>query len=182
MQGDALGHLGDMMNSLLDIREIESGEIKPSFEIVYIQNIFDDLYDEYAPHAQAKNLELEVDATSEVVRTDSALLTQALRRLVSNAIRYTDEGSVVVRCLRKADNQRITVRDTGIGIAHDHLVKIFGEFYRVDHDPAGRNLGLGLGLTIVEHIARLLGVSMEVRSELGKGSSFSLLVPAMALH
>ena len=182
MQGDALGHLGDLMNSLLDIREIESGEIKPSFETVYIQNIFEGLREEYAPHAQAKNLELEIDASSEAVWTDSMLLTRALRSVVSNAIRYTDGGGVVIRCLREGDSLRITVRDTGIGIEHDHLVQIFDEFYRVDNDPAGRNLGLGLGLTVVEHIVRLLDVSMDVKSEPGKGSSFSLLVPAMALH
>jgi len=180
MQGDALGHLGDMMNSLLDIREIESGEIKPNFEKVEIQNIFEGIRDEFVPHSQAKNLDLEIDTRSEVVRTDSALLTQALRSLVSNAIRYTHEGSVVVRCSREADSLRIAVRDTGIGIEHDHLVQIFDEFYRVDNDPAGRSLGLGLGLTVVEHIVRLLDVSMDVKSEPGKGSSFSLLVPVMA--
>jgi signal transduction histidine kinase len=96
---------------------------------------------------------------------------------VSNAIRYTDIGIVAIRCSRVADGLRISVSDTGIGIERDQLENIFDEFYRVRNDPAGRDTGLGLGLTIVERIAKLLGVSMEVESEPGQGSTFSLLLP-----
>ena len=177
MQGDALGHLGDLMNSLLDITEIESGDVEPSFEKVDISTVLDSLREEFVAQAEAKNLRLEIDESSEVVRSDQLLLTQVLRSLVSNAIRYTDIGTVAIRCSREVDGLRVSVSDTGIGIGRDHLENIFDEFYRVQNDPAGRDTGLGLGLTIVERIAKLLGVSMEVESEPGQGSTFSLLLP-----
>ena len=180
MQGDALGHLGDLMNSLLDISEIESGDVELSIGEVELENVLNSLRDEFYAQAQAKSLILEIDNTSEIVRTDRELLTQALRSLVSNAIRYTHEGSVAVRCARESGGLRITVQDTGIGIEREQLVNIFDEFYRVENDPAGRHTGLGLGLTIVEHIVKLLGLSMNVESEPGQGSSFSLLLPAVA--
>jgi signal transduction histidine kinase len=177
MQGDALGHLGDLMNSLLDITEIESGDVEPCFERVEISTVLNSLREEFAAQAEAKSLRLEIDESSEVVRSDQVLLTQVLRSLVSNAIRYTDIGIVAIRCSRVADGLRISVSDTGIGIERDQLENIFDEFYRVRNDPAGRDTGLGLGLTIVERIAKLLGVSMEVESEPGQGSTFSLLLP-----
>ena len=177
LQGDALGHLGDLMNSLLDITEIESGDVEPSFERVEIGTILDTLREEFGAKAEAKNLTLEIDDSSAVVISDQVLLMQVLRSLVSNAIRYTDLGTVAIQCSHEADGLRISVSDTGIGIGRDHLENIFDEFYRVQNDPAGRDAGLGLGLTIVERVAKLLGVSMEVESEPGQGSNFSLLVP-----
>lgn len=177
MQGDALGHLSDLMNSLLDITDIESGEVELNIEDVELSTILENLEDEFRSKAEAKNLRLTVDKTTSVVRTDSTLLTQVLRSLMSNAIRYTENGVVVVTCFRDTDGLRITVRDSGIGITHDHLENIFEEFYRVHNDPAGRNNGLGLGLTIVDRIVRLLGIGLDVNSEPGKGSSFSLLLP-----
>jgi signal transduction histidine kinase len=177
MQGDALRHLSDLMNSLLDITDIEAGAIELNIKDVQLSTILEKLEEEFRSKAEAKNLRLTVDKTTSVVRTDSALLTQVLRSLMSNAIRYTENGAVVVNCFRDADGMRITVRDSGIGITHDHLENIFEEFYRVHNDPAGRNNGLGLGLTIVDRIVRLLGIGLDVNSEPGKGSSFSLLLP-----
>jgi signal transduction histidine kinase len=98
--------------------------------------------------------------------------------MVSNAIRYTHQGIVNVYCRREAGDLRITVQDSGIGIAPDQLAGIFDEFYRVEKDPASRNGSLGLGLSIVERSANLLGTKVEVESELGRGSSFSFVVPA----
>jgi signal transduction histidine kinase len=105
------------------------------------------------------------------------LLTQILRIMLSNAIRYTHQGSVNVYCRREAGDLRVTVEDSGIGIARDQLAGIFDEFYRVEKDPAGRNGSLGLGLSIVERSAKLLGTKGEVESDLGQGSSFALVVP-----
>ncbi len=179
-QGDALGHLSDLMNSLLDLTEIESGEVQPKVEKVRLNDLFETLDGEFRDNARAKKIELEIDPSSEVIWTDPRLLTQALRSLLSNAIRYTDQGKVTVRCRREPGGLRVNVRDTGIGIPDDHLANIFDEFYRVENDPAGRNGGLGLGLTIVQHIARLLGIKLDVESEPGRGSRFSLLLPAAA--
>jgi signal transduction histidine kinase len=177
MQGDALGHLSDLMNSLLDITDIESGEVERNIEDVQLNTILEKLDQEFRSKAEAKNLSLTVDRTAGVVRTDGTLLTQVLRSLMSNAIRYTEKGAVAVNCFREPGGVRVTVRDSGVGITHDHLENIFEEFYRIDNDPAARNNGLGLGLTIVDRIVRLLDIGLDVNSEPGQGSSFSLLLP-----
>jgi signal transduction histidine kinase len=178
MQGDALAKLSDLLNSLLEISEFEAGEVELKIADTPIQGIFQQLRDEFEHQAQAKGLQLEFDSQSEVARSDSTLLTRIIRILVSNAIRYTDQGEVKVRCRREPGGLRITVRDSGIGIAADQQARIFDEFYRVENDPAGRNGGLGLGLAIVERSVSLLGTKMEVESEPRRGSSFSLVVPA----
>lgn len=98
--------------------------------------------------------------------------------MVSNAIRYTHQGIVNVYCRRESGGLRVTVQDSGIGIAPDQLAGIFDEFYRVEKDPASRNGSLGLGLSIVQRSASLLGTKVEVESDPGRGSSFSLVVPA----
>lgn len=180
MQGDALGHLSDLMNSLLDITDFETGEIELELEAVDLGEILKSLDAEFRANAQAKSLAFDVDPTTEVLRTDRKLLTRALRSLVANAIRYTEEGEVSVRCERTRDGLRITVSDTGIGIAADHLADIFDEFYRVEYNPAARDAGLGLGLTIVDRIARLLDINLSVESQPGVGSSFALLLPVEA--
>jgi two-component system CheB/CheR fusion protein len=182
MQGDALGHLSDLMNSLLEISEFESGEVELEITEAPIQEIFQQIQDEFEYQAQAKGLQLEFNSQSEVVLSDSMLLTRIFRILVSNAIRYTNQGEVKVYCRREPAGLRITVRDSGIGIAPDQLARIFDEFYRVDNDPVARNGGLGLGLSIVERSVSLLGTKMEVESEPGQGSSFSLVVPAATLR
>ena len=177
MQGDAMGHLSDLMNSLLDVTEFETGDVEIEIEDVSLGEILQALDAEFRGNAQAKSLDFEVATSTEVVRTDRELLTKALRSLVANAIRYTEEGKVAVRCARENGGLRITVSDTGIGIADDHLADIFDEFYRVEYDPAARDVGLGLGLTIVDRITRLLGITLSVESEPGAGSSFALLLP-----
>ena len=181
LQGDAMGHLSDLMNSLLDLNEMESGEIEVRKDEVPVGEVLASLDNEFRGSAKAKALDLEVEPTREVVNTDRSLLTQALRSLLANAIRYTDKGKVCVNCERSDDGLRITVRDTGIGIPADNLVDIFEEFYRIDHDPAARNTGLGLGLTIVDRITRLLDIDLDVQSQPGAGSSFSLLLPPAKL-
>ena len=108
------------------------------------------------------------------------LLTRIVRILVSNAIRYTKEGAVDIRCRREPEGLLITVQDSGIGIAPDHLARIFDEFYRIDNDPEERNSGLGLGLTIVERSANLLGAKVEVESKLGQRSKFTIVVPSLS--
>ncbi len=178
MQGDALAQLSDLLNSLLEICEFEAGEVELEIADTPIQGIFQQLQDEFEYQAQAKDLQLEFDSQSEVALSDSTLLARIVRILLSNAIRYTDQGEVKVSCRREPGGLRITVQDSGIGIASDQLARIFDEFYRVENNPAGRNGGLGLGLSIVERSVNLLETKMEVESEPGLGSSFSLVVPA----
>lgn len=177
-QGDALAELSDLLNSLLEISEFESGEVELEITDIPIKEIFRHLQDEFDFQARAKDLQMEFSCQSEVVLSDGTLLTRILRVLVSNAIRYTNKGWVKVFCSHESGGLRITVQDSGIGLAADQLAVIFDEFYRVDNDPAARNTGLGLGLSIVERSAKLLGTTVDVESEPGRGSSFSLLVPA----
>jgi len=178
MQGDALAQLSDLMNSLLEISEFEAGVVELTITETPIRPIFQRLQDEFKHQAQAKNLQLKFDSQPEIALSDNKLLTRIIRVLVSNAIRYTNQGEVNVSCRREPGGLRITVLDSGIGIGPDQVPRIFDEFYRVENDPAGRNGGLGLGLSIVERSVSLLGTEMEVESVPGQGSSFSLIVPA----
>jgi two-component system CheB/CheR fusion protein len=179
-QGNALAQLSDLMNSLLEISELESGEVELDITDVKIQDIFGKLQDEFEYQAEAKGLTLKLDYASGVVRSDSTLLTRIIRLLISNAIRYTEAGEVTVTCQQESAGLIVVVQDTGIGIAPDQLARIFDEFYKVNNDPAGRHGGLGLGLSIVEYGIRLLNGKIDVESELGRGSKFSLLVPTAA--
>ncbi len=178
MQADAIAHLSDLLNSLLEISTLESGDVELEITETPMSEIFGRVQNEFECQAQAKGLELCFDSPTEVVYSDRKLLTQIVRIMVSNAIRYTHQGIINVYCRREAGALRIIIQDSGIGIAPDQLAGIFDEFYRVDKDPAGRNGSLGLGLSIVERSANLLGTKVEVESELGRGSSFSLVVPA----
>ncbi len=178
MQGDALVHLSDLLNSLLEISKLDSGDVELEITETPMPEIFRRLQDEFESQAQEKGLKLHFDSQTEVAFSDRKLLTQIVRIMLSNAIRYTHQGIINVFCRREAGDLRVTVQDSGIGIAPDQLVGIFDEFYRVETDPANRNGSLGLGLSIVERSANLLGTKVEVESELGRGSSFSLLVPA----
>ena len=179
-QGDALAELSDLLNSLLEISEFESGEVELEIAETPIREVFRQLQDEFAFQAQAKDLQVDFDCQSEVAFSDGMLLTRILRVLVSNAIRYTNEGRVRIFCSPESGGLRITVQDSGIGMAAGELGMIFDEFYRIDNDPAARNNGLGLGLSIVERSAKLLGTTVDVESEPGRGSSFSLVVPTAA--
>jgi signal transduction histidine kinase len=177
MQGDALAKMADLMNSLLEISKLESGDVDLNVADTPIEDIFQRLQKEFASQAAAKGLQLRFVSDSEVAYLDSKLLTRILRILLSNAIRYTNKGSVDVSCRRESGSLRITVEDSGIGIEPDQLTGIFDEFYRVDKDPAGRSGNLGLGLSIVERSAKLMGTKVEVESEPGIGSRFSIVVP-----
>src|SRR4029453_1757839 len=105
-----------------------------------------------------------------LVRSDPQLLEQLLRNLISNALRYTERGRVLVGCRRTGTELRIQVWDSGIGIAASELEAIFGEFYQVSNAERPRQAGLGLGLAIVRRLSQLLGHPVTVRSELGRGS------------
>jgi signal transduction histidine kinase len=177
-QGEAVAQLGDLLNDILEFSELESGDVQVNITRAPVQEIFEQLQGEFEGQAQAKGLQLQFDSRDSVAYSDSVLLTRILRSLVSNAIRYTKNGSVNVSCLPETDGLRFTVRDTGIGISSDNLARIFDEFYRVDHDPVGKNGGRGLGLAVVERSVNLLGTRVDVESKPGQGSSFSIIVPA----
>jgi len=178
LQGEALANLGDLLNSILELSKLEAGDVKLQLSDIAMQEIFRRLQDEFAGQALAKGLQLHFDSNAEVAYSDRLLLTRIIRILLANAIRYTDQGSVKAYCHREPEGLKITVEDSGIGIAPDQLARIFDEFYRIDNDPVERDGGHGLGLAIVDHSVNLLGTKVQVESEPGQGSSFSFVVPA----
>jgi signal transduction histidine kinase len=175
-QGKSLGSMANLLNALLDISKLEAGIIKPDVTDFAIAEIFDSLHAEFEEQAHEKGLELIVERCGDVARSDPSLLSQILQNLITNAIRYTREGFVRLRCLHETPLIRLEVLDTGFGIAPDDLEQIFEEFYQVE-TGASRPDGLGLGLSIVRKTAQLLGCDIKVESKLGEGSAFSITVP-----
>jgi PAS domain S-box-containing protein len=173
----SLEALRDLLNRLLDVSRLEAGVVAPEVTSVSAQILFERLLDEFAPQAQEKGLELRIRPCEWRVRSDPQLLEQLLRNLVSNALRYTQRGRVLVGGRRAGPHLRIQVWDTGIGIPPSELQAIFDEFYQVANPARRRQAGLGLGLAIVRRLSQLLEHPVTVRSELGRGSVFELTVP-----
>ncbi|MEO1221700.1 MAG: PAS-domain containing protein, partial [Pseudomonadota bacterium] len=165
-----------LIRALLDISKLDSGGVEPRFEEVSVESVFDELVREFAVQANAKSLSLRRVHTSAVVATDRVWFTSALRNLVSNAIRYTWQGGVLLGVRRKGEEVRICVLDTGRGIEEEDKEAIFDEFNR---GASTDREGLGLGLAIVRRAARLVGIHVETTSEVGKGTQFALHMPIL---
>lgn len=178
-QEQAIGAMSRLLNALLDISKLESGAIKPEPRDFTITSIFEELRREFANVAASKGLHLEVDSAQEAcAHSDPSLVEQILRNLISNAVKYTREGVVRLRCLHEPAVVRLEVIDTGIGIPADQLPLIYEEFYQVGVPTNSTREGYGLGLSIVQRLVKLLQLRLDVRSEVGKGSCFCLTVPA----
>jgi len=169
--------LEGLFHALLDISKLDAGIVRPEIRDFSVQAVFDRIGRECATEAADNGLRMRLMPTRALVRSDAALLERILRNLVSNAIRYTNAGGVAVGCRRRGDAVRITVCDTGVGIESAHLTDIFQEFYQVGNPERDRTKGLGLGLAIVDRLARLLEHPVAVVSVLGRGSVFSVTVP-----
>ncbi|GAA4256427.1 PAS domain S-box protein [Azospirillum formosense] len=170
--------LKGLLDSLLDVSQLDAGVIQPRIEDVPVKPLLDDIGSAYAPVAAAKGLDLQVVNHHDLtVRSDRNLLGRMVRNLVENAIRYTERGVIRLECHPLDGHAGIQVRDTGIGISGEQMSWIFEEFYQVGNPERDRNQGLGLGLAIVQKLSALLGHPVEVRSELGKGSVFRISVP-----
>lgn len=165
-----------MFGALLDISKLDAAIIQTEYRVFALQPLLDKLEKEFAPQAEAKGLRLRVASGDYWTRSDLVLLGRILQNLVANAIRYTQQGAVMVAVRRRAGGLAIEVRDTGIGIAVDQQDRIFEEFVQVDNPARDRRKGLGLGLAIVKRLAQLLGHAIQVRSVAGRGAVFSLQV------
>jgi signal transduction histidine kinase/HAMP domain-containing protein len=163
--------------SLMDISRLESGKLKLKLEDVRLEPVLESLSREFRMLAQSRGLELHCVMTRAVVRTDIALLRRVLQNFLSNAVRYTSSGTILLGVRRVRAAFRIEVWDTGCGIAADKTEEIFEEFRRLDSLQAGIERGAGLGLAIVRTIAKLLNYDVRVRSWAGLGSVFSIEVP-----
>lgn len=176
-QEQAVDAMSRLLNALLDISKLESGAIKPEIIDFEVAALFDELRRDFAGIAANKGLRFSIDSPRELAHSDPALIGQVLRNLVANAIKYTHSGWVELRCDSGDRGLRVEVRDSGVGIAADQLPFIFDEFYQTGVSPNSSRDGYGLGLSIVQRIARLLDFSIEVRSKPGSGSMFAFALP-----
>jgi PAS domain S-box-containing protein len=177
-QEQAIKTMTRLLDALLDISKLESGVIKPQICDFDLGALLEELHIEFSAVAEKKGLKFGVAASCFAARSDRTLLGQILRNLLSNAIRYTHNGSVCVQCIPEGEMIRIDVSDTGVGIPPDHLPYIFDEFYQVGSASNTAREGHGLGLSIVQRIVRLLNHEIRVQSRLGEGSVFSISLPA----
>ena len=163
-----------MLNTLLDINQIEAGTVHSEISCFRVNALFDRLRDEFAYHAHAQGLSLHVVPCHLSIRSDPRLLDQIIRNLLSNALKYTQRGKVLLGCRRRNGVVSIEIWDTGIGIPDTEIKSIFDEYHQINNAARERRLGLGLGLSISQRLARLLKHRIRVRSEQGKGSVFSI--------
>lgn len=177
---NSLQDVENLLGTLVDISKLDAGVIKADIAPFALSELLDNLAAEYAQVARSEGLALRFVPCSVLVRSDMQLLARILRNLLSNAIRYTPSGRVVLGCRRHGERVSIQVWDSGIGIAEERLEEIFQEFKRGDVQRPDQDRGLGLGLAIVEKIAGILGHRIHVRSWPGKGSMFAIDVPLSA--
>jgi Na+/proline symporter/signal transduction histidine kinase/CheY-like chemotaxis protein len=169
----------EILSSLIDMSRIDAGRLEPEVSSWPLADLFDQLRVEFLPAAAAKGLRLSFVRTSTWVRTDRRLARRVLQNLVSNAIKYTARGGVVVGARRRQGSVAVAVYDTGPGIPEDKQALVFKEFQRLD-DTASAARGLGLGLSIVERIGRVLAAPIGLISRVGSGSTFSIALPLTA--
>lgn len=175
----SLESVEDIISAILDISRLDTGALKPEYGTFRLDEIFRALQLEFDPVARERDLRLSFVPTSLTVRSDRRLLRRLLQNLVSNALKYTLTGRVLVGCRRHGSRVVIEVHDTGIGIPASKQKAIFMEFHRLD-DGIRTAKGLGLGLCIVERISRVLDHPVTLRSRMGKGSCFAVEVPSAA--
>lgn len=177
---DILGAMSGMLNTILDINQIEAGVVHAEKVDFPISDLLDRLRNEFTYHAQVHKLTLRVVPCSLSVHSDPGLLEQMVRNLLSNALKYTKHGKVLLGCRRRRGMLSLEVWDTGMGIPDDELEAIFEEYHQLNNFARERSHGLGLGLAIVQRLGNLLDHRVNVRSHLQRGSVFSIEIPVLA--
>ncbi|MCA4960354.1 NahK/ErcS family hybrid sensor histidine kinase/response regulator [Pseudomonas sp. Y24-6] len=173
----ALEGAEDLLTDLLDISRLDQAAVKPDIALYRLDELLGPLVSEFQSVAEADGLHLRVHMGDYAIRTDLRLMTRILRNFLSNACRYTDQGSILLAARPRGEMLRLEVWDTGRGIAPDRLDSIFLEFNQLDVGRAADRKGVGLGLAIVERIAKILEYRVQVHSLPGRGSRFSIEVP-----
>jgi PAS domain S-box-containing protein len=164
----------EVLDDMLDIARLESGSMRAELTVFALDEVFADLERQFAPLAARRNLRLHIRRARTHVRSDRVLLRRLLQNLVSNALRYTQRGGVIVACRPRGGRLEVQVWDSGPGIAEQHRKVIFDEFRGLDRPSPWGEKGLGLGLSICDRIARVLQLALSLRSEVGRGSVFSV--------
>lgn len=170
--------LSELLDNLLDISRLDVGVAKPSLTDFSVGALIERIAFDFTAEARDKGLDLRMAPSSAVVRSDPVMLGRILLNLVSNAVRSTARGKILIGCRRRKDQVRIEVWDTGIGVAPEQQQAIFQEFYKIADPGRGPSPGLGLGLSIVKRLADLLECAIEVSSTMGRGSTFTIVAPA----
>lgn len=172
-----LSACNDLLGGLLDVSRLDAGAVQPKSAVFAIGDVLETIEAEFRGQAAAKGLGFVVVQSSAFVETDMQLLSDILANLVSNAVRYTRTGRILVGCRLRGALVRLEVRDTGVGIAPAEIDRIFDEFYQIGNQARDRRKGLGLGLAIVRRLAALTGLAVGVHSLPGRGSTFWVEVP-----
>ncbi len=167
----------ELLVTLLDISKLDAGALEPNLSHFHLSSLFGTLQAEFRVLASEKGLEFRSVNCNAVVHSDQQLLRRVLQNFLSNAIRYTQNGSILLGCRRRGDKLRIEVWDTGVGIPESKIQEVFEEFRRIDNPRHSQVKGLGLGLAITDRISRMLGHPLKVRSWPGKGTVFSVDIP-----
>jgi len=175
--GAACSASAEMLNTLLDFSRIEAGVIEPQIQAFMVQPLLNKIEREFAQQADAKGLEYRSRECTLAVQSDPALIELILRNFVSNAIRYTERGGLLVTCRRRGSQALLEVFDTGIGIEASQQRAVFREFHQLGNSERDRTQGLGLGLAIVDGLARTLGHGLSLDSRKERGSVFRLSLP-----
>jgi len=176
--GDSIGALDRLFDELLDVSRLDAGVVEVRRANLALQTLFDRLESGFVGEAVAKGLQLRFVPTVLAVNSDPILLERVLTNLVSNALRYTQRGGVLVGARRRGPQVRVQVWDTGAGIPDDQRTLIFDEFYQIGNPGRDRRKGLGLGLAIVRRLTVLLDHPLTFRSVAGRGSCFEVTLPA----
>lgn len=166
-----------LFRSLFDFEKIQAGEVEVNVEHLDLHRVFTDIQKHYQPRAEAKKIELRVLPAKGFISADNSILKGILYHLVSNAIKYTNNGGVLVACRKKSDKLIFEIWDTGIGICPTIHAEIFNEFFKV-HEHSSADEGFGLGLTVVKRLSTYIkGSNIVLKSKLGRGSVFRFEVP-----
>ena len=169
--------LDGLFSALLDISRLDAGVVEVHRRPFPVAPLLDRVCADHAAEARDKGVLLDVVASTAVVDTDPVLVEQVVRNLLSNAVRHTDRGRVLVGCRRRGSAVAVSVWDTGRGIAVEHQARVFDEYFQVGNSARDRTKGLGLGLAIVRRVAGVLGCELAMRSWPGRGSCFEVLLP-----
>ncbi len=170
----SVASLSQLLDSLLDISRLDAGIITPRFSAVNVSQLIQNLACDFKIECESKNLQWRVSCQDAWVRSDSIILENILRNLLSNAVRYTDKGGILLSCRQRNNQVWIEIWDTGIGISPEEQKQVFDEFYQINNAERDRQQGLGLGLAIVQKQAQLLDHELSLVSRLGKGTRFRL--------
>ncbi|MBI3146540.1 MAG: PAS-domain containing protein [Pseudogulbenkiania sp.] len=175
--GTALESVDDLINTLLEISRLDAGAVEAELRHFPAERLLEQIADEFAPLAEAKSLRLQLHTCPAIIHSDWVLLGRVIRNFLSNAIRYTRQGGILLGCRRQPDGLLIGVWDQGLGIPAEKLALVFQEFQRLPEHHSLCPKGMGLGLAIVSRLARRLDHRLVVRSRFGRGSLFGVVVP-----